>query len=339
MKKLYPKKYWVAFVTLLIAITGTAQDIHFSQFAETPLYRNPALAGIYTGDIRVQMVFRTQWNSISNGYKTGSLNAEYKMPVGQGDDFLTMGMLMFYDRAGSAGLTSTQVMPVLNFHKSISNERNMYISAGFMGGVVQRRVDLSKITTNNQYDGTGGGENFTQTQYSYLDGSAGLSFNSGLGNNPDDNLVLGIAYHHFAHPRNSFFYDPSIVVNSKLVFSADVKFDVNEYSFLTIQSDYSKQGSYSEIIGGVMYGLKLGPLTDKPDYIISAGALMRLNDAIIPVIKMDYHPLAFAFSYDVNVSKLKTSSYGRGGFELSLTYVGFTDRNNSSLNSLRCPRF
>ena len=34
---------------------ASAQDIHFSQFFETPLLRNPALAGIFTGDIRLQM--------------------------------------------------------------------------------------------------------------------------------------------------------------------------------------------------------------------------------------------------------------------------------------------
>ncbi|WP_315820657.1 type IX secretion system membrane protein PorP/SprF [Paraflavitalea speifideaquila] len=53
--------------------------------------RNPSLAGIYSGDIRIQGVYRDQWNSFTNAYRTGSLNAEYKMPAGRGDDFLTLG--------------------------------------------------------------------------------------------------------------------------------------------------------------------------------------------------------------------------------------------------------
>jgi hypothetical protein len=48
-----------------------AQDIHFSQFFETPLLRNPGLAGIFTGDYRLQMVYRDQWRSVTDGYKTG----------------------------------------------------------------------------------------------------------------------------------------------------------------------------------------------------------------------------------------------------------------------------
>jgi type IX secretion system PorP/SprF family membrane protein len=339
MTNFFPKKWLALLLALLIIGTAGAQDIHFSQFAETPLYRNPALAGIYNGDVRVQMVYRTQWNSIANAYKTASLNAEYKMPVGKSDDFLTIGMMILHDRAGTASLTTTHIMPALNFHKSLSSEKNMYLSAGFMGGWVQRRIDRSKMTTNDQYDGMSGGDNFAESQYSYLDGSAGISFDYGFDHNPNDNLVLGVAYHHFNKPKNSFFNDANIVISPKLVFSADVKFDIGEASNITIQSDYSRQSSYQEIIGGIMYGLKLGPLTDKPDYVIHGGLFYRLNDAVIPTIKIDYRPLSFALSYDVNVSKLKTTSYGRGGFELSLTYIGFLNRNNTTLDAVRCPRF
>src|SRR6266496_6300794 len=90
---------------LFFVISMQAQDIHFSQFFEAPLWRNPSLAGIYTGDIRVQAVYRDQWNSITNAYKTGSLNAEYKMPVGTGHDFMTVGLQAEFDKAGTVGLT------------------------------------------------------------------------------------------------------------------------------------------------------------------------------------------------------------------------------------------
>src|SRR5215210_7762258 len=77
---------------ILIASATKAQDIHFSQFFEAPLLRNPSLAGIFTGDVRVQGVYRDQWNSFTNAYRSGSFNAEYKMPVGSGDDFITAGL-------------------------------------------------------------------------------------------------------------------------------------------------------------------------------------------------------------------------------------------------------
>src|SRR6187431_2144520 len=96
---------------LVVAAESIAQDLHFSQFFEAPLLRNPSLAGIFTGDVRVQGVYRDQWNSFTNAYRTGSLNAEYKMPVGKGDDFITTGVQLLFDKAGTVGLTTAEVFP------------------------------------------------------------------------------------------------------------------------------------------------------------------------------------------------------------------------------------
>ncbi|HYC28933.1 MAG TPA: PorP/SprF family type IX secretion system membrane protein, partial [Chitinophagaceae bacterium] len=141
--------------TIICSLELKAQDIHFSQFFEAPLLRNPSLAGIFEGDIRVQGVYRDQWNSVTNAYRTGSFNAEYKMPIGKSDDFFTTGVQILYDKAGTVGLTTTHLLPAINYHKSLSGEKTMYLSLGFMGGIVQKRIDYSKITTDNQYGGGG----------------------------------------------------------------------------------------------------------------------------------------------------------------------------------------
>lgn len=336
----FRKTYYQLFIfaiAIAFAKPSVAQDIHFSQFFEAPLLRNPSLAGIYTGDIRVQAVYRDQWNSVTNAYKTGSLNAEYKMPV-RGEDFLTVGLQMLYDRAGTASFTATHILPALNFHKSLSAERNRYLSLGFMGGMVQRSIDPTKITTNSTYDGLGMNENLSSYQYRYLDGAVGMTFNTQLNDNVDNNLFLGLAYHHFNKPKNTFYRNGLITLAPKWVGSAGVKFSVTETSALTLQADYSQQNGFSETIVGALYGLKLDE-SDKPQYTVYGGAFMRWNDAIIPVIKLDYTPFSVSFSYDVNISKLKTSSMGRGGFELGISYIGFLERENSAINALHCPRF
>src|SRR3954462_10355253 len=94
-------------ISMMLFLNGSSQDIHFSQFFEAPLWRNPSLAGIFTGDIRVQAVYRDQWNSFTDAYRTGSVNAEYKMPVGKSNDFITTGLEILYDRAGTVGWTTT----------------------------------------------------------------------------------------------------------------------------------------------------------------------------------------------------------------------------------------
>jgi type IX secretion system PorP/SprF family membrane protein len=194
------KKYCTVCLSMFMfcfQIKTIAQDIHFSQFFETPLLRNPGLAGIFTGDYRLQMVYRDQWRSVTDAYKTGSLNGEYKLPIGKADDFITLGGQILFDRAGSAALTQVSLLPAINYHKSLSENKNRYLSLGFMGGVINRNFDRSKITTDNTYNNGQDGETIVIPNYTYLDGSVGLSFNSNLSADPADNFYLGIAYHHF----------------------------------------------------------------------------------------------------------------------------------------------
>jgi hypothetical protein len=100
------------------------------------------------------------------------------------------------------------------------------------------------------------------------------------------------------------------------------------------------QEKYQETLGGAMYGIKIGPSMDKPAYVVHGGVFLRWNDALIPVIKVDYSGMSFAFSYDANISKLKPASMGRGGFEFSVSYIGISKRHDrATLNSILCPRF
>src|SRR5262249_24210583 len=161
-------------------------------------------------------------------------NGEYKMPVGKMNDYVTLGMELLYDRAGTISWTSTYVYPAINYHKSLSTDRNRYLSLRFMGGIVQRRFDRSKVTTNSTYDNGTDGEPFANTSYLYADGSVGMSYNSDLNDNPNNNYYLGIAYHHFNRPTASFYRDPAIERNPKWVFSGGIRFGVADDAYVTI---------------------------------------------------------------------------------------------------------
>lgn len=107
--------------------TIQAQDVHFSQFFEAPLLRNPSLAGLFQGDIRFQGIYRSQWASVTTPFTTGSFSFEYKKQVGSADDFVTYGTQLLFDKAGAAALTTTNVMPSFNYHKSLNGEKiNIY---------------------------------------------------------------------------------------------------------------------------------------------------------------------------------------------------------------------
>jgi type IX secretion system PorP/SprF family membrane protein len=336
-------------ITLIVLIAGCSlltsslrgQDLHFSQFFEAPLLRNPALAGLYEGDIRLQGVYRNQWNSIAFPYQTGSFNGDYKFPVGKGEDFMSVGLQVLYDKAGTVALTTNHILPAVNFHKSLSANRNTYLSLGFMGGLVSRRLDRSKVTTNNQYDGfeyngsLPDGETFNNN-YNYLDASVGMSFSSTLGADEQHLFFAGLAYHHFNKPVNSFYRNINHL--PKWVLSGGLKLNLDLYSYVTFHGDYTRQMPYQELIAGGMYSRKIGD-EDVPTYTIHGGMYIRYKDAVIPVVKMDYYPFSLSFSYDITVSKLATASQSRGGVEVALSYIAYVNKDNSSKDAIKCPKF
>lgn len=335
------------FSAFLYAEKLCAQDLHFSQFFETPLLRNPALAGLFSGDMRFQSVYRNQWQSVTTPYKTISVNGEFKKPIGKANDFLTIGGQILYDKAGTIAMTATHLLPAINYHKSLSTEKNRYLSLGFMAGYVQRRIDQSKITTNSQFDGIrynsnlSNGESYTNTSYGYFDASVGMSFNTQLGENQDNNFFAGVAYHHLNKaPKISFYSNPDYEAIPKWVYSAGLRMNATENSYITFEADYTTQKTYTEVIAGFLYSYKLGDPED-PQYLLHGGVLMRFKDAIIPVLKIEKKPLSISVSYDVNISQLNPASQSRGGFELSLTYQKFikNDSKYTSREAVRCPRF
>ncbi|MGG9972709.1 PorP/SprF family type IX secretion system membrane protein [Ferruginibacter sp. SUN002] len=344
MKRTVPQ-FVCGILLLFILGKSQAQDIHFSQFFEAPLLRNPALAGLFNGDLRFQMVYRNQWNSVTDAYSTGNFNGEYKVPVGSGSDFMSVGAQVLFDKAGTAALSSTHILPVFNYHKSLSEEKNKYLSVGFMAGIVQKSIDRSKITTNSQFDGVGynpnwsDGESFNNPTYSYFDGSVGMSFNSQIGSKQENNYFVGISYHHFNRSAKTSFYNNSDnKLIAKWVASAGLRTNATESSYMTFHLDYSKQGPYTETIGGAMYSVRFGEVA-KPQFVIHGGVVVRWNDAIVPIAKLDKGPISISLSYDANVSKLKSASKGRGGMELGLAYQKFFEKNNTTEGAARCPRF
>src|SRR6266540_82076 len=109
---------------LVIGTTAIkAQDPHFSQFFEAPLLRNPSLAGLFAGDIRIQGVYRNQWGSVTTPYQTGSFNMEYKQPIGKANDFITTGLQILYDRAGTTNFTTSNIILRLIIIKHLTEKK------------------------------------------------------------------------------------------------------------------------------------------------------------------------------------------------------------------------
>jgi hypothetical protein len=87
-----------------------------------------------------------------------------------------------------------------------------------------------------------------------------------------------------------------------------------------------------------LVGRKNGASETEDVLIFYGGLLWRVNDAIIPIVKIDYNDLTFGMSYDMNLSKLKAASNIRGGFEISIIKTGLMTDPQRGFSSTVCPR-
>lgn len=329
------RKKTVFLCLVMVTLVGdslTAQDLHFSQFFETPLLRNPSFGGLMKEDFVVQGIYRDQWNSFTNAFKTGAFHTAFKWKVGEGKDYITTGLQLFYDKSGSIGLMSNSILPSLSYHKSLSEDRHSFLSIGVMGGWVRKSFDYSKMTTNSQFNGIGfdaslpTAEPFLNGNISTWDGSAGISFQSGFGEKEYNQFFVGAAYHHLNRPKLSFYNDPNLQTTPNQVLTGGIQLGVDDYSYFVLQSDLIFKGKSQELAGGCLYAYNLGDDPSMPLYVLSAGAYIRWKDAVIPVVKIQGQGFGASLSYDVNASPLKAASQSRGGMELSLSYTGFLQR-------------
>ena len=329
-----------------------AQDVGFSQFYDQPLLRNPALAGIFTGDIRFTASYRNQWQSVTVPYRTFGLSSEIKFPVQvMGRDVtVTTGLQLLRDVAGTSEFSTTQVMPALNL--SIPVSANSFLSVGFMGGLMQQRFDPSKLILNDQFvtnsDGSFtvlpfSGQVFTNTNVNYFDLSTGLTYSTSFNENVD--FYLGAALFHVNNPKVGYVEDKQIILNKKFAVNAGLSARVNDRDELTLYGDYFGQHKKDfEYVG--ISSFQAGLLLrhdflgyEDDDKGITAGMLYRLDDAIIPVLQLHLNKFTVGTSYDINISKLSVASQLRGGFEVTLSFKSLFQNRQGDLRSVTCPQF
>jgi len=337
------------FFAALAVLPGTtrAQDIHFSQFYENAILRNPALTGIFSGDSKAGVNFRNQWSSLSVPFVTVLASVETRIAVNREvGDFLSFGLTATYDKAGSINFNSMQIYPAINYNKALEDKHMSYLSVGFAGGYIQRTVDMSKMTFSNQWvngsynPDNGTGENMPFTKMEHFDLSAGVSFNSSIGENNRVNYYLGGAAYHLTKPKESFDPAQSFVrLGTRWTGNLGVQSYLTEQIGLTLHLNYQNQNPHQEWIGGGLISWRDYDFNQQSKFAIYAGCFIRVKDAVIPTIKLDYEQYSVTASYDITTSSLRPASEGVGGFEISLYVRGKYNRGPDPLQQSRCPRF
>lgn len=326
-------------------LVTSAQDLHFSQFMNSPLLVNPANTGfIPDGDYRLGANFRNQWSSVTAfPYKTMSAFGDVQtMQNTDNTGWLGVGGLILRDVAGTGVLTSTKVYGSVAYHQMLN--AGSLVSLGFNVGWANKRINTGSLTFPSQWNGKffdvnniSAAPKLDATNINYLDMQVGANYayfpTSGA------YLNIGFSAMHVNRPRESFFNQVPGVDNRIPVrytgflngsFMANDRVIVNPNIYVSLQAK-----SY-EIVGGLNAHYNLSGDGEK---VLIAGAYYRYKDAVIPMVGLEYKDITFTFTYDATMSELKTYNNGRGAFELSIIKQGVVDRYRGNRRESMCPSF
>tara|TARA_Y100000782_G_scaffold115416_1_gene158063 strand:+ start:6069 stop:7079 length:1011 start_codon:yes stop_codon:yes gene_type:complete len=318
MRKYY---FYSLLLFLLMNVTSLAQDIHFSQFYNSPLTLNPALTGQFNGDYRFVGNHRRQWASIDHPFTTFGVSADAR-------NFLKVkhvgaGISIYNDKAGTGELGTLQLQAAFSYSLQINSDSTAHIVFGVQSGWNRRQIDYNNFTfdnqfVNNQYSSTAStGETFDQSSTNYVDVQAGVAYIQQFAERTY--LTAGFAAHNLLTPDVSLS-DQEDQLDRRYTLHGAFEFPVSSNLDLIPRVITMFQGPHNEIVAG---GDAKYILDDRWFHYraIYLGAYSRIVDAAILRVGMDYDSWHVGLSYDINYSTLDRASNAKGGFELSVIYI------------------
>jgi type IX secretion system PorP/SprF family membrane protein len=322
-------------LVLVLPISISAQDVHFSQFGQTPQLINPGATGVFDGNVRAILNFRTQWGSFGNAYNTYA--ASFDAPVAKRNRgaYFGIGANFYKDIAGEssfgnfqAGLSFAGVLPISDNHK---------FSVGIQPAFGQYSANLAKLTWGSQFNGeefdteVNSNETFGLKSSKYFDLGAGIYYefknsSSEFLGSDISTFNVGVSGYHLNKPKQDFLTNSQDEIPMKIIAQFSGTFDIRSSKLSFVPSMfYATQGPYQEITPGMLFKIRIGNATKYSGLFnqgaVYFGAHYRLKDAVIPQVYLEFTDYMLGISYDYNTSALSSVTGGFGGLEISIRYI------------------
>lgn len=335
------RRLFFLFILILSITVAGAQDLHFSQFFNSPLSTNPANTGfIPDADYRLGANYRNQWSTImSVPYKTISVFGDAQVFRDRLDNgWLGLGGLLLNDQAGSGSLSSTKIYGSVAYHQMLG--LSSLVSAGFNIGWANKRINESKLKFPDQFDGKFFDNKlpssvfFTNNYVSYMDMQVGMNY----AYFPDENVYINAGYsiQHVNRPRESFFDDQTVSGRIPMRHTAFLNaiLKLNDRVIVNPNAYFSMQAKAKELVVGINANYNLSQFGEQQ---LLAGVYYRFGDAIAPMVGFETNKIQISYSYDVTLSGLSSFNGYRGASEISIIKKGFYPDNVD--RQTICPKF
>jgi type IX secretion system PorP/SprF family membrane protein len=317
-------RFTLAILLFILAFSVKAQDAHFTQKFNNPLFINPALTGNGEKVNRLSFLYRDQWRVVPVKYVSTFFNYDRKL-FDKNNNLVSGGIQFYYDRAGD-GTLSTFNPNILASYTRFFNEKKQGLSAGINIGYNQRTIDASQLQFDNQYNGSvfdpnlASGENIAASGRGMSLG-VGINFMTKMGDLSKWDFGASIYNPH--RPDFSLIEDGGVgddKASRPIRYTAYVTSElfVNSSWSLTPYFHFQQQAKAQEWYTALYFSYYTGSVKTPIKWSLGGG--YRIDDAALAYTGLKVKDIQVGFSYDINTSGFTAATNNRGGFELSLKY-------------------
>ena len=336
MKKPASISFLGIFVILILGHLHTnAQDYHLSNYNNNPVIFNPAKAGSFLGNIRVGAAYREQWQQfITTPFQTASVNLDTSFDFGFTDgDWVSGGINLYGDRSGDLTYQYYVGSTTLAYHFQIKRKKyTTVLSLGVQYGGNQRRLGLESASFGDELEGltsTSADRNLLD-DYNESNQDLGVGFQMTSRSKKGTTLVIGTSVQHLLQPQ---FGNNQINVRSNTESSILTPLSKQMWFSASMFASVMQSSHSLVFLFGLPY--KTNP---KSVYMFTPQLGMRIGDALIVGLGVDYKLWRVNVSYDVTVSSARAYNGGRGGLEIGVQRIFNVYKKPEVTPILLCPR-
>ena len=346
------KQIFFGSLLVLLFSFSYGQDFHFSQYFSAPTSLNPAMTGVFNGNLRLTGNYRNQWQSVLPQYPFTTFSGSVELSGKSGDfNHVGGGLSVFSDKAGQAEVATTNFSLSLAYNMALSTAQDYFLSTGLQVGMFQRSINYNNLTfgsqyVNNAFDPANPNfENYGLSNVTFYDASLGILWYHINGKRHSQYAGMGI--YHVNRPNQAFIDNNNDKIYTRYAAHGGVQFKSSQNVDIMPMLLIMKQGPSTEINMGGLFKFILDERKTTsyggtsfyvgPYYRVVGNSETGLgSDAMMLVTKLDYNDFTFGLSYDLNISGLIPASSGRGGPEFSIQYI--THFGNGKPKYF-CPKF
>jgi len=311
------------FIISLVKIN--AQDLHYSQFYNSPQNINPALTGIFKGDHRFTLSMRDQWRFVPVPWFTlsGSYDRQYYFPKND-KHFLGFGAFFNHDRQGDSELNLSSLNFSGSYHRILTP--NHIVSGGLVLGFASRGFNSTTLTWDKQWQdgafnsGLGSGESFSDLErINFLE--SGVGFNYRYQKDSRTHVDAGISSLHLIRPRQSFYGADSVKLPRRISISAIGNIKIVNSFDIQLHALHQLQGEYRETLFGGLGKIYLSQKRGK-EVQVHVGIGYRTANSFIPTMAIQFNNIYASLSYDIDTNEFnQILNSSRGGPEIHVRYI------------------